>query len=142
MDMSVSASKALESARAAVAHADGHIANFETMCRQYIESDPCKLIVEYGFGPPQYIQKLKVVKPVPLAVDILNSLRSALDQAGYAVSVASGASGSQASFPFGDTPAEAANRRTGGAAGTSRRKSSTSCWRFSHTREGIAPCGP
>jgi hypothetical protein len=64
------------------------------------------------------VHKLALVKRVPrslpgIAFDVVNGLRSALDQAGYSVAKAAGATGAHAHFPFGGTEAQARAKARG-----------------------------
>ena len=63
------------------------------------------MVVEVNDDRTQDTHKVKLVKPMPAALpgivfDALNSLRAALDQAGYDVAVAAGTTGHNAHFPF------------------------------------------
>lgn len=108
-----------ESSRYSIEHANRHIQNFHAEWRSFMDGDPYAQVVEYGF-PDIDIHKVKLRKPLPhalgaIAFDAVNSLRAALDQAGFAVAVAANTRGKNAHFPFGDSAAEVNSRKSGPA---------------------------
>lgn len=111
----------LESARYTAAHAKTHATDLTQEIRIFLESKPYIQVVEPDTQTGDKVCKLKLAKPMPvrlngLASDAVNNFRSALDQAGYATSVARSGSGVKYThFPFGDTPAEVKNRKAGGS---------------------------
>lgn len=97
------------SARYSVNHAKRHLAQLEIETETFFDSNPYAEVFEPDVDPRFFIFKYKLVKPMPeaipgIAFDAFNSLRSALDQAGFAVAIAGGYNGKSAHFPFGDTP--------------------------------------
>jgi hypothetical protein len=96
------------SSRCCIEHAKRHIHTLETEISVFFNTNPYATVVETNMDGTEDIHKIKLVKPMPatfplIAFDAINSLRSSLDQAGYAVAVAIGKGGNNAHFPFGNT---------------------------------------
>ena len=96
--------------RYSVEHAKRRLQEFEAEVAAFGDTHPYASVVETNDNGTEDTYKLKLVKPMPvglpgIASDILNSLRSSLDQAGYAVAVAAGKSGDDAHFPFDENAA-------------------------------------
>ncbi len=74
-------------------------------------------VVEDDPEPGWKVRKVKFNIPIPwsfsnITFDAANQLRAALDQAGFAVAIASGNAGRKAHFPFGDDLLQSASRKT------------------------------
>jgi hypothetical protein len=98
----------LRHAKYSVRHANRHIKAFDTEAIAYYATMPFIRTVELSASGTEDIHKLKLGKAMPevmpgIAFDAVNNLRSALDQAAYAVGIAAGTKGKDAHFPFGDT---------------------------------------
>jgi hypothetical protein len=97
-----------EICRLSVEHAKAHIEEIDVLSRGFIESDPYAFVVEDDpLYPTHNLHFLRLTKPLPfrvsgLAGDALVNLRNALDHAGYFIAIASGKSGKNAHFPFGE----------------------------------------
>jgi hypothetical protein len=107
----------LDSAKSCVDHALKRIRELEADIAAFDRLPPYVDVVEDDPQPGWKVRKVKFTTPIPhtfshVAFDAVNQLRAALDQAGFAVAVASGASGKNAHFPFGDSLAEATSRKT------------------------------
>jgi len=104
-----------KSSRFSLDHANKRLIEFTREIVTFRKSDPYAVVTEPYPNSTDETYKVKLVKPFPVlsgtAMDILNALRSSLDQAGFASAVLSGARGSRAKFPFGETAAEAEGRR-------------------------------
>ena len=106
----------LESAASCVAHALKRIRELEA---DLVAFDLIPPYVEVEEDDPEAgwkVRKVKFITAIPrafshLTFDAANQLRAALDQAGFAVAVASNNAGKNAHFPFGDSLAEATSRR-------------------------------
>lgn len=110
----------LESAWALFANANDHCGRFDKEFGRYRHSGPVAKLLEDDPQAKEKILKLKLVKPVPdsiktIAFGTVNNLRSALDQASYAVCIAAGGKGKDTYFPFGDTAAEVKSRHAQGS---------------------------
>lgn len=110
----------LDSARYMLARAKHHVIELEREIGVYLDTDPVTPVAEENAAANEYVYKFKIVKPMPAmlngtASDAVCNLRSALDQAGYACSIASGGKGKETYFPFGDTPAEVKSRAARGS---------------------------
>jgi hypothetical protein len=110
----------LKSARAKVVRARAILDEFEQTVRPWINSDPHRPVTLVDPITSESVHKLVRVNPMPeglddIAADVMNNLRRALDQTGYAAAIAAKKSGNSAHFPFGDTAAEVSNRRVSGA---------------------------
>lgn len=104
------------SSKYSVDHAKRHIRNLETEASIFFGTRPYAVVVETNANGTEDAHKIKLVKPMPvslpgIAFDALNSLRSSLDQAGYAIAIACSKSGKKAHFPFGDRADEVESRR-------------------------------
>ncbi len=104
-----------ESSRYSIEHAKRHISQLEREIGAFVKSRPYTQVVETNAKGTEDSYKIKLTKPLPaalpgIAFDSANNLRSALDQAGYAVATAAGKRGRDAKFPFGDTLAEVQSR--------------------------------
>lgn len=89
-----------------IEHAERRIIEFEREASAFHKTNPCERVIERDLDTLEDVHKIKLVKPMPIALpgiafDAVNNLRSALDQAGYAVALAIGNTGKQAKFPFG-----------------------------------------
>lgn len=105
----------LHSARYSVRHAKRHIDHLDAECQAFYGSSPYARVKEFDPEGPFDLHKIKLVKAMPealagIAFDAVNSLRAALDHAGFAVGTAAGASGKNSHFPFGDTRKEVESR--------------------------------
>lgn len=108
----------LESSKYSVSHARKHIAALKEELQAFHAAGPFREVVEFDPTGPTDVHKLKLEKELPdalpgIAFDAVSSLRAALDQAGYSIAIAAGASGNSAYFPFGDTKIEVESRSTG-----------------------------
>jgi len=100
-----------------LAHGRRHMATLESEVRCYFAYKPYRQVIDFDPSGPTDIHKLKLVRQLPdaishIAFDAVINLRSALDQAGYAVAIADGRLGKQAGFPFGETEADASSQAT------------------------------
>jgi hypothetical protein len=98
----------LESSKYSIEHAKRHIRNLEREIAVFIDSKPYTTVVETNADATEDFHKVKLAQPMPdalagIAFDAINSLRSCLDQAGYAVALAAGNGTSKASSPSGTT---------------------------------------
>ena len=110
----------LNGAKYVLARASKHAADFKAKLVAFNDSNPFIKGAEVDTNTGERVLKLKLGKEFPddllgLAFDTICNLRSALDQAGYAASVAIGGKGKETYFPFGDTIAEVKSRRAGGS---------------------------
>lgn len=110
----------LDSARSMLARAQMHIGAFREAVMAFLDSEPFLQVAELDTASNERVTKLKLVKAAPLelnhiAADALVNLRSALDQAGYAVATAAGGKGRDTYFPFGDNEAEVRSRDRSGS---------------------------
>ena len=110
----------LESAKYMLARAKKHTLDLDRECGIYLDSNPFTRISETYLEAKKHVQKVKLIKPLPvmlngIAADAIGNLRAALDQCGYAVSIAAGGKGKNTYFPFGDTADEVKSRKTGGS---------------------------
>jgi hypothetical protein len=106
------------SSRYSLDRAKGHIQHLKTERDAWFRSNPYAKIIEPNAEGTEDIHKVRLTQPMPvaipgIAVDALNNLRSALDQAGYAVAIAASTTGKKAHFPFGKTLTEVQSRITG-----------------------------
>jgi hypothetical protein len=107
-----------QSSKYSIEHAKRRIRELESEIVAFSKTNPCAMVVEHDAKTAEDVHKVKLVKPVPaalsgIAFDTVNNLRSALDQAGFAVAVAGGKRGKNAHFPFGLTLIEVENRKKG-----------------------------
>ncbi|WP_130433599.1 hypothetical protein [Rivibacter subsaxonicus] len=84
-------------------------------------SNPFARVTEIDTLAQRNVAKLRLVRPFPsvlncIASDAVHNLRSSLDQAGYAVSVAHGGKGMDTYFPFGASLADVRGKQKGGSA--------------------------
>ena len=105
----------LHDSRYSVEHAKRRIRELEGEITVFNKTNPCARVLERDPNTTEYVHKIKLVKPLPVALsgiafDVVTNLRSALDQAGFAIAVAAGKKGKDAHFPFGDTLAEVQSR--------------------------------
>jgi hypothetical protein len=110
----------LHHSRYSVEHAKRRILELEGEITVFNKTDPCARVLERDPNTAEFVHKIKLVKPLPVALsgiafDAVTNLRSALDQAGFAVAVAAGKNGRAAHFPFGETLAEVRSRAKGGS---------------------------
>lgn len=110
----------LESARYMLARAQHHASELKGQIGIYLDSRPITVVAEHDSTTNEYVYKFKVAKPIPvmlngIASDAVCNLRSALDQAGYACSMAAAGKGKDTYFPFGDTPLEVKSRAAAGS---------------------------
>jgi hypothetical protein len=92
-----------------VQNAKGHIANLQSRINIFLSTKPYARVVEPDATGINQLHKIKFTKPLPdefatIAADVVDNLRSALDQAWYAVAMISKAiqPGGEAQFPFAD----------------------------------------
>ncbi|MFM4677186.1 hypothetical protein ACEUD4_02180 [Aeromonas media] len=110
----------LQSAKYCVSNAQRHMGTLDSELHSFFGTKPFRRVIEFDHRGPADIHKLKLINQFPdmlsgIAFDAISNLRAALDQAAYAVAKAAGGAGKNAYFPFGDTEAEAASRKTGGS---------------------------
>lgn len=114
-------SDSLQSSKATLARAKHHCHDFNWQFGIYFDSKPfSEVLSEFDPNTNQDVYKVKLAKPMPamlngIAADAINNLRSALDQAGFAASIAAGGNGKNTYFPFGDTAAEVNSRKATGS---------------------------
>lgn len=105
----------LHDSRYSVEHAKRRTRELESEIKVFNKTNPCAQVMQRDPNTMEYVYKIKLVNPLPaalsgIAFDVVTNLRSALDQAGFAVAVAAGKKGKDAHFPFGDTLAEVQSR--------------------------------
>ena len=105
----------LHSSRYSVEHAKRRIRELELEINAFFNTSPFTKVIELEKNGSEEVHKIKFVKPMPVALsgiafDAVNNLRSALDQAGFAVALAAGKNGKNAHFPFGDNLTEVRGR--------------------------------
>lgn len=108
----------LFSSRYSVEHAKRHLHKLESEIKAFFNTNPYVHVTELEANGSEEVRKIKLVKPMPedlpgIAVDAINHLRSALDQAGFAVARAAGKNGKSAHFPFGANLSEVQSRARG-----------------------------
>jgi len=91
------------SSKYVIERAKHHITDFERQVKEFIEINPYSVIAEIDPDTSYEVHKIKLVKPMPvhlpgIAFDTVNNLRSALDQAVFALNFGKG--GRFAAFPF------------------------------------------
>lgn len=106
------------SSKYSLERAKGHIGDLERQISAFLGTDPYTRVMEHNADRTEDIYKLKLAKPMPralpgIASDAITNLRASLDQAGYAVAIATGKNGKRAHFPFGLTLREVERRATG-----------------------------
>jgi hypothetical protein len=104
--------------RYSVEHAKRRIRELESEITAYSNTNPYTKVVELEKNGSEEVHKIKLVNPMPVALpgiafDAVNNLRSALDQAGFAVACAAGKNGKNGHFPFGDNLSEVQSRIRG-----------------------------
>ncbi|HZH92367.1 MAG TPA: hypothetical protein VEX70_17355 [Pyrinomonadaceae bacterium] len=102
------------SSKYSIERAKHHISDFNQQVAEFFTSNPYGRIVEIDQNTSEEVHKLKFTKPMPvvlqgIAVDAVNNLRSALDQAAYAVIILSHEDTRFASFPFADSKTQFEN---------------------------------
>lgn len=107
-----------ESSRYHIKHAKRRLDELKRSVVAFLKEEPYALVIEHNEELAQDVYKIVLRKGMPDtwpgdAFDVINSLRSSLDQAGYAVAVAAGRSGANAHFPFGGSESEMLGRAKG-----------------------------
>jgi len=103
------------SSKYSLARAKQHISDLERQVSEFIKTKPYTFVVEIDPNTSEEVHKVKLTKPVPvalpgIALDAANNLRSALDQAIYAVILlATGKKVKNAFFPVARTEADFEN---------------------------------
>ena len=110
----------LDGSRYCVSRGREHILALQSEIEAFFRSDPFASVTEVDGSSHEDIHKIKLVKAMPeslcgIAFDAVSNLRAALDQAGHAIGVGSGAKGRCSAFPFGDTLSEVESRAKGGS---------------------------
>jgi hypothetical protein len=108
----------LASSKYSIKHAKRRIDEFKSEVEKFLGGKPSPYahVVDVNAERTEDTHKLKLVRSVPdelpgIAMDLLNALRSALDQTGHACAVAVGKTGNKAKFPFGQTEIDVQHRR-------------------------------
>jgi hypothetical protein len=104
-------SHALESPRYRLAAAKEQLAEFQGICNAYFNDSPCTTFTEDDPDTGLHIDKARFVTPLPvrlvtIAAQIVEHLRSALDQTCKAIAKSSGAGVRKCHFPFSETAAD------------------------------------
>jgi hypothetical protein len=109
-----------DSSKCKVARGKHHISDFERQSVEFFATNPYRQIVEIDPNTAEEIHKVKLVKPIPVALpaiasDAVNNLRSALDHVLYGVKLAAGiiTEGNRAYFPFSNNVVEFNNTVNG-----------------------------
>lgn len=109
-------SDAFESSRRKIANAEKHRLNLEREIEAFERVNPYTRVTEpHPEKPDHVVHKAKLTKELPVSIadtvgDIVQNLRNALDNAVYAVAVASGrVNPKYTAFPFARSVAEMAN---------------------------------
>jgi hypothetical protein len=109
------------SAKGRIARAEAHISNLKGMVKPFLAEKPFGHVIESDTDGFLQFHKIKLTKPFPeglanVAADAIENLRSALDNAGYAIALVAGIykiTGStepkSSYFPFADAPSELNN---------------------------------
>jgi len=85
-----------------------HVADFNRIEAEFVNSNPWSHFVDKQSQPGQDLYKIQFTEPLPIMLpcivfDAVNNLRALLDQAGYAAAVASGKiSPKKTNFPFSE----------------------------------------
>lgn len=84
-----------ESSKLLIARAKHHVSDFERQANEFYATNPYKMVVVLNVNTIERIHKFKLVKPIPvtlpyIAFDALNELRSALDNAIFALEFGKG----------------------------------------------------
>jgi hypothetical protein len=95
-----------------------HIVDLEREFQAFLDSKPYARVVEAHSNGTDQLHKIKFTRPLPgsladVAADAADNLRSALDQAAYAIAHATGKANPQAFFPFAGSAAEFENALKG-----------------------------
>jgi|SRR5208282_1760114 len=105
-----------ESSRRKIARAKEHFLNLHREIEKFTLVNPYERVIEpHPDNPDHLIHKIKMTKEIPASIadttaDVVNNLRNALDNSGYAVAVASGVADPKFSaFPFARSVAQMAN---------------------------------
>jgi hypothetical protein len=109
----------LHSSLYSVKQAKRRLQEFEAKATAFEQSYPYARFVEPNADGTKDVYKLKITEPIPedlpgIAFEVLNHLRSSLDQAGSFIARASNPGKSQrvrGAFPFGKTPESVADKR-------------------------------
>ena len=91
------------SSKYSIDRAKQHLVDFERQIIEFVKTEPYILTVDVDSETSEKVHKIKLIKPMPhalpgIAADAVNNLRSALDQAIFAVTSAIGAN--RTYFPF------------------------------------------
>jgi len=104
------------SSHSKVARAKEHFADLEKRVKAFVDLKPYKEITEDDPNRPGFtVYKVKITEPLPEAIgnvlgDLVSNLRHALDNAAYAVAVASGKTAPKfTAFPFAGSVHQMAN---------------------------------
>jgi hypothetical protein len=105
-----------ESSRRKFARAEKHFADLQGEIHAFNETDPYERIAEpHPDRPTHVVEKFRMTREIPASIadktaDIIISLRSALDNAGYAIALAAGVKEPKHSaFPFAGSVANMTN---------------------------------
>jgi hypothetical protein len=107
------------SAKRRVSNAKRHIRKLDAECGAFFQSNPYTRIVDIDIDGTTQLHKVKLVREFPdeigdIAADIVDNLRSALDQTGYAAAIASGSQRLKyTAFPFGNESTDVENAIAG-----------------------------
>lgn len=109
----------LESSRYGLEHAHRRIRELESEVAAFGALNPYAERIDKDAKTGEQVLKVKLIKPMPrpwsgIAVDAVGALRSALDQAGFAVALAAGTKGRNGHFPFGGNLADTLLRKIKG----------------------------
>lgn len=113
--MATSKRDPFHSPKSRLARAKANIANLEAGARTFIESKPDRLVTEFDAENNNTIIKIVLCRPLPddlsqLAFEVVEALRSVLDQTGFATSILGGCSNPKnAYFPIANSAAELEN---------------------------------
>jgi hypothetical protein len=106
----------LSSSRQKLARAEKHFVDLQKEISEFSQQNPYEQVTEAHLDKPGFtIEKVRMTKEIPasiadLTADIAISLRSALDNAGYAIAVAAGVNNPKhCAFPFAGSAAQMAN---------------------------------
>jgi hypothetical protein len=106
----------LSSSRQKLVRAEKHFVDLQNEISEFTQQSPYEQVTEPHPDKPGFtIEKVRMAKEIPAAIadltaDIVISLRSALDNAGYAIAVAAGVNNPKhCAFPFAGSAAQMAN---------------------------------
>lgn len=106
----------LSSSRQKLARAEKHFADLQREILEFSQQNPYEQVAEPHSDKQGFtVEKVRMTKEIPatiadLTADIAISLRSALDNAGYAIAVAAGVNNPRhCAFPFAGSAAQMAN---------------------------------